>query len=157
MAVQHYRNLTNGLKCNCSTPHCRFIRLQSTACEQKHWDKVLHELGADFYFELARGTTCIVHDKSEKNRETRACWQGLSWIRYACHRAWDGGKPPTEFSRGNMNISPYWEEQFKRLPTKTRRMLEHYRKYYNGGIINAYSCWLPDTVEYLKKTGHMVM
>lgn len=142
MAFQHYRNLSRGNLCGCLAPNARPIRIQSTACEQKLWGNVLTTLGADMLYELANGTSCIVHDRSERDRETRACWQGLSWIRYACAREWRG-KAPDEFGRGGMNITGYWEEQFRLLPEATHRMLKFYGQYYKGGVVDLYSCYIP--------------
>lgn len=146
MPHQHYINLSRGFECGCPpNTGSRIIRIESTACEQKQWDKILKQLGADMFYELARGTSCVVHDKSERDRETRACWQGLSWIRYACGRAWMAAPAmvPKEFSRNGMEVTPFWEEQFRALPDSTRRMLDFYVKFYRGGMIDLYSCYMP--------------
>ncbi len=152
----HFRNLTRGLICECPswTVHqSRVVRIQSTACEQKRWDAILREVGADFYYCLAKGDAVVVHDRSERNRETRACWQGLSWIRYATHRAWRETEPPIEFSRGGMVLNPYWEEQFCQLPRSTRNLLRYYRKFDRGGLIDAQSCYVPANMRELIASG----
>lgn len=146
MAIQHYKNLSKGAGCSCIAPNARPIRIQSTACEQKLWGKLLVEAGADLLYELARGTTCIIHDSSEQDRETRACWQGLSWIRYACSREWRGAAP-REVVRGNLNLTSYWEQQFLSLPASTRRMLAFYGQYHKGHKVRLLSCWFPKPAE----------
>ena len=149
MAIVHYRNLTNGLFCDCppwTLYKTRVVRLQSTACEQKRWEAILHELGADLYYNLATGESCIIHDKSERERETRACWQGLSWVRYACHRAWREGEPPMEFSRGGMPLNPYWEEQYRGLSRSGQHLLKYFKKFDVGGMLDVYSCYTPPVV-----------
>ena len=124
----------------------RAIRLQSTACEQHRWDAILKELGADLFYNLAIGESCIIHDKSERERETRACWQGLSWVRYACHRTWRVSEPPMEFSRGGMPLNPYWEEQYKLLSRGTRHLVRYFKKFDKGGMLDMYSCYTPPVV-----------
>lgn len=143
MAYVHFRNLSRGFLCGCSPSSAHIVRIQSTACEQKRWGAILHEVGGDFLYNLAIGNTCVVHDRSERDRETRACWQGLSWIRYATHRAWRDTAPPPEFSRGGMVITPYWEEQFWGLPRSTRNLLKFYKQFDKGTLIDLYSCYMP--------------
>src|ERR1700721_1367744 len=103
-------NLTRGVFC----PHLdgkhpaypigpyRYSRIQSTQCEMKQWDKVvLSSFGPDLWMHLAMGHHLVVHDFSEKpfkhhieiRRETRACWQGMQFIRYVAERVWQ--MPPT--------------------------------------------------------------
>ena len=145
MGYIHFRNLTNGLVCDCprwDVYKTRVVRIQSTACEQKRWDAVLREVGADLFYCIATGDSCIIHDKSEKNRETRACWQGISWIRYATHRAWRDTEPPPEFSRCGMVVSPYWEQEFRKLPRSTRQMLKYFKKFDRGWFIDLASCYV---------------
>lgn len=103
-----YANLTNGLLC--APPDARITRLQSTHCEQKRWNDVIEYVGVDLLASLARGDEVIVHDRSERDRVPRAIWQGLSWVRYAAHRAWIGEEPPRELSRGSMDVTSYWAE-----------------------------------------------
>lgn len=40
----------------------RFIRIQSTLCEQKNWDRILQELDYDFLMHAAHGNEIIVYD-----------------------------------------------------------------------------------------------
>lgn len=143
MTIKHYINLSNGWICGCDVPSPHGItRIQSTACEQKRWASILDTLGADLLYNLAQGNACVIHDRSEKERETRACWQGLSWIRYATHRAWNPGlPPPSEKSRGGMALNRYWERVYQDLPNSTKHLLKYYRKYYTGGAVRLYSCY----------------
>lgn len=128
----YFINLSNGLICNSNgcfpDRPLKFVRIQSTWCEQKRWAPILDTLGADFLMALAEGRNVVVHDKSEKNRQTRAGWQGLSWIRYACMHAWYDVHT-REWSRSGVNVSDYWEEQYHKLPRGTRSMLRYFRRY----------------------------
>jgi hypothetical protein len=127
--MPEYANLTNGLLC--APSDAPLVRLPSTWCEQKAWDKVLTGLGADLYAHLARGEAITVHDQSERERQTRAQWQGLSWVRYACAVAW-GLKPRREISRFGMDVTEYWADVYESLDLTKRgresqRWLEYFR------------------------------
>lgn len=143
--IYHFRNLSRGLLCPCQTTRPHLIRIQSTRCEQKDWERIIHEVGAELLYTLAKGNIAMVHDVSERDRETRACWQGLSWIRYATFRTWypDNEKVPDEKSRTGHPLNPYWEEQFKRLSRPTRHLLRYYKQYIDKPQNSIYlrSCW----------------
>ena len=143
--IRHFRNLSKGLLCPCSTPKYSALRIQSTACEQKRWPVILHEAGAELLFTLAQGNIAIVHDRSARSRETRACWQGLSWMRYALFRAWNDQAlvVPSEKSPRGHPLNPYWEAQYALLPRSTRHLLRHFKRYYGlpGQTIYLRSCW----------------
>lgn len=122
----HYANLTNGVLC---APHNgRFTRIPSTFCEQKMWGRVIYGAGPDVLTTLARGYSVIVHDQSEKRRATRAQWQGLSWLRYACSLAW-GLPEPTEYSRNGMNVTSYWRGTWLGLPAPDRTWLAYFSRF----------------------------
>lgn len=119
----HYANLTNGVIC--APANANLTRIPSTWCEQKRWSKVLYGAGADLLATLASGYTCVVHDQSEKQRATRAQWQGLSWLRYACSMAWQLGEP-VEYSRNGMDVTGYWRGLWLGLPAADRSWLEYF-------------------------------
>lgn len=130
----HYVNLTRGLEC----PHLdtlptppRMLRIQSTWCEQKRWADILWTVGPDLYYHLAVGEVVTVHDLSEKPRQTRATWQGLSWIRAACQLAWDGRVQLPECSRGGMDLTGYWYQRWRALPERVHTHVEYFGRYRN--------------------------
>jgi len=147
---RRYVNLTRGALC----PHLRndswsgsadyrYVRIPSTWCEQKEWDRILTTLGADFLMDLAQGVQVSVHDFSERPRETRAMWQGLEWIRYALIRTW---YPSDESrvawtSRSGMTVASYWNAQYLRLNRNTVGMLEYYGNFTTGDGVNLRSCY----------------
>jgi hypothetical protein len=134
----HVANLTNGLFC----PHIeeienlRYSRIQSTHCEQKRWVQVVNGAGPDILMNLALGHEVIVHDKSERRSETRACWQGLSFIRYACEVRW--GLETTPINRPGMEA--YFREVLRRIGEPTERLLDYYSHYNGGYPIDLHSC-----------------
>ena len=125
-------NLTNGLACTVENP--RYLRIQSTWCEQKLWADVLWTLGADFYYHLARGEQIIVHDQSERRRETRACWQGLAWVRYCCERAWGLPVSPP-IMRGGHSAEGYFQTQYEALPERIHTYLAYYKQQATGPLL----------------------
>lgn len=149
----HYRdyiNLTRGALC----PHLddldpiylamvRYVRIPSTWCEQKRWGDILTSLGADFYMDLARGVDVTVHDVSEKDRETRAMWQGLEWVEYACTRTWYRGDEDRVqwVSRSGMNVRRYWDAAYKSLGDTHLALLRYYGNFIRGRGVNLSSCY----------------
>lgn len=142
--TRHYGNLSRGLTAVQHLPFGTYVaavRIPSTWCEQHLWGRVLETLGAHFYFDLAMGREVLVHDRSEKRRETRAMWQGLSWIRYAVNRAW-GLPNGLEFTRNGMFVGDYWEEEWRKLPKRTIALLRYYKDYVTdpNSSVRLYPC-----------------
>lgn len=139
--MRHYINLTRGLFCphmdGCDDPY--FTRIQSTACEQKLWPAVLSGVGPDLLTFLAAGGGVVVHDLSEKDRETRAMWQGLKFIKRACETFWD--LPLSEIDgRGGKPMQDYFDVEIASLPTTTKRQFRYYRQF-NPTQVNLVSCY----------------
>jgi hypothetical protein len=143
--MRHYINLSNGVRC----PHYSMIkyvlkepiywmRIQSTQCEQKLWPQILRTLGPQFYMDAA-SRPLLIHDQSERNRETRAMWQGLSWVRYALNRAWYG-LDTQSFTRSGLDVTLQWREAYRSLTKSDRAQLNYYRQF-TGTSINLTSCW----------------
>lgn len=69
-----------------------FVRIQSTACEQQHFERLMQGLDATLLLQLALGHTCLVYDLGSRNKKRgapRAIWYGLEFARYALTR-WVG-------------------------------------------------------------------
>lgn len=123
----------------------RFTRVQSTMCEQKLWDAVIMSLGPDLYWHLAQGSEVIVHDKSERDRETRACWQGLRLIRRACETVWHLPVTPVT-GRGGHCMEQYMDAViFQRhehgLSDSTWTYLSYWSKAVVPDRCELVSCW----------------
>ena len=75
----HFINLSNGIKAitDYNLSDYRFIRLQSTTCEQKRWEEILLTISDDFLISLALGYHCIVYDYGANKNVPRDVWQGL--------------------------------------------------------------------------------
>lgn len=127
--MEYFINLTAGLEHipDFKSLDFQFIRIQSTHCEQKHWEKILQDLDNNFLMKLAIGRKCCVFDftsrKSKKNK-SRAIWQGLAWIEYVLYRVWFGREIKLKFG-----MHMYFREQYKTLSDCTKRKLKYYRKF----------------------------
>ena len=141
--IHHWANLGMGLQCPCPKPRLHVTRLQSTRCKQKQWGQLIHDAGPELLFALASGHICIVHDVDAKLQESRACWQGLSFLRYACWKAWNPEiPPPLETSRVKQPLNGYWEQEWRKLPRSTRRWLRYFKQYHKPGTgLYLRSCW----------------
>jgi hypothetical protein len=135
----HVANLTNGLFCEHieNIENLRYSRIQSTHCEQKRWAQVVNGAGPDILMNLALGHEIIVHDKSERHNETRAMWQGLAFIRFACETRW--GLPISPIL-GRPSMESYFREVLRRIGEPTERLLDYYSRYNGGYPIDLRSC-----------------
>ncbi len=94
MKLKSYLNLTNGLnylsilKDKVDLSNADFVRIQSTACEQKLWHKILVELDYNFLVDIASGNQVFVFDTSACKNKSRALYQGLEWVKYFLNRYW---------------------------------------------------------------------
>ena len=138
----HVANLTNGLFC----PHIedidnlRYSRIQSTHCEQKRWAQVVQGAGPDILMNLALGHSVIVHDKSERRHETRACWQGLAFIRFACETRW--GLPVSPVLDNRPGMTAYFREVLNRIGEPTLRLIDYYQRFNGAYPLDLRSCKL---------------
>jgi hypothetical protein len=157
-------NLTNGLYC----PHLdnkhpaypignyRYSRIQSTHCEMKQWDEMVNtSFGPDLWLHLAMGHHLVVHDYSERpwkkdpaiRRETRACWQGVNFIRYVAERCWGMPITPSYGRNSQWEMTEYFEEAWYTLKSTTTHRVKYYNKHRNAVTppkIQLTSCWRED-------------
>jgi hypothetical protein len=86
--MKHYINLTNGLEYLIyGIKPDGFIRIQSTACEQKRWWDIILDLDYTFLLDITQNPV-IIYDASAHKNVPRAIFQGLEWIKYVLHRRW---------------------------------------------------------------------
>src|SRR3989304_3594428 len=127
--IKHFINLTNGIEALLynAPDGIGFIRIQSTACEQKRWDFILQDLDNNFLMWLAIGAECVVIDFGANKNVPRAIYQGLEFVRYVLNRRWLGLaiKP---IVRGN-NVSEYFSEQYDKLSDSTLKKLDYFKKF----------------------------
>jgi len=124
MRIYQYLNLTNGLE---RLPEIRgdvrYIRIQSTACEQKHWSELILTLDSDLLLHLARGNVCVVYDYGSRKETPRAVWQGLAFIRHCLENVWFGE------SKTNANFDAYFAACLSALSEPAKAKLRYYRRF----------------------------
>jgi hypothetical protein len=128
----NFVNLTNGLLA-IDLYHLedyRYVRIQSTWCEQKRWEDILWTLSDDFLMACAKGEICYVFDFSERRKSTRAVWQGLEWIKFVLYRRWYG---ETYMPEGRVKVAgKYFQEQYEKLSKKVLNRIDYYGKFCSG-------------------------
>ncbi len=134
----HFINLTNGIQAvrDYGLTDYRFMRLQSTACEQKRWEDILLTTTDDFMMAAALGHGCIVYDYGANKQVPRAVWQGLEWVKYALSKRWHGiNYQPQGRARTSTG---YFALQYEGLTKRARARMDYYKRYVNGPLcINA--------------------
>ena len=134
--VRHFINLSNGLEAieeyNLNIKNIRFLRIQSTVCEQKRWASIINDLPPDFLLSVALGHNVKVYDYGAKKDIPRAIWQGIEWVKYVLYRRWvDIKYCPTGRAR---SMAGYFEEQYCKLSRNIKKMLDYYGKFFIGEI-----------------------
>lgn len=144
--MRHFVNLTNGLQC-CQPASPSFLRIQSTWCEQKLWADVLWTVGPDFLYALATEDALMIHDVSERGRVTRALWQGVPWIRYACERAW-GIEPYPAIGRNGQDMSHHFRRVYAELPERVRKHATYFARFSTGTLAMTTPCEIGATKKW---------
>lgn len=128
--IKHFINLTNGIEFipNIKEPYS-FIRIQSTACEQKRWDFILQDLDYNFLMSLAVGEEVYVYDCGAHKEIPRAIYQGLEFVKFVLNKRWfDNAYIP--IVRGH-NCYQYFLEQYQQLNKKTKAKIDYFIKFLN--------------------------
>lgn len=119
----HYANLTRGVAC--APKNSRLCRIQSTQCEAKQWERVLLSIPDELIATVALGQFVVVHDFSERPRETRAMWQGLTLARIMMELRWFGEL------RGRYGSSRGGNSKIQHLKNVASDQPEHVRRKYD--------------------------
>ena len=130
----NFINLTNGMQAikDYGLSDFRFIRLQSTACEQKLWEEIILSISDDFLMSVALGRDCVVYDYGANKDIPRAIWQGLEWLKYVLYLKWYN-QEYTPQGRSSKSRS-YFYEQYKKLSKRARTRLNYFRNYADGEL-----------------------
>lgn len=133
MAIINYLNLTNGLEYMNKIDNYKLVRIQSSICESKKWDKLIKELDYNFLFDLAQGNMIQIYDTSSKKKESRALYQGVEFIRYVLLRRWfnaESEEIPTVVN--GHNVTDYFETEYKKLSDESKKKLDYVKKFLNS-------------------------
>lgn len=136
MTTRHFINLTNGLQAieehGLDPRDVRFIRIQSTWCEQKRWEDILMALSDDFLMQAALGHECVVYDYGAGKPVPRAVWQGLEWVKFVLRRRWHDEPYMPEGRAGP--LWTYFGGEYYRLADRTKTRLDYFRKFVDGPL-----------------------
>ena len=136
----NYINLTSGLEFLDKIPDAKFIRIQSTLCEQKQWSRIIEDLDYDFLINLAQGKTIMVYDTTAKKKIPRALYQGVEFIRYALERRWFDNVNVEAFVK-EQNVTQYFASQYALLTERAKKKLDYVKKFLNTDKVYLYSVY----------------
>lgn len=135
--VKSYINLTNGIEAFENAPYDfydGFIRIQSTACEQKRWDFLLQELDTDFLMNIALGNSVRVVDYGASKETSRAVYQGIEFIKFVLKKHWLGITDRVIVR--HTDSTNYFEEVYRNLSKRTLRKLDYFKKFVKTDTID---------------------
>jgi hypothetical protein len=124
-----YLNLSNGIEyLENARYYDSFIRIQSTALEQKRWDFVIQELDYNFLIDCVTGKSIIVVDFSAKRNISRALWQGVPFIEYVLNKYVLGVEDAQCFFKKH-NATKYIDEVISKFEKRTLKKLDYLKKF----------------------------
>ena len=145
MKAYPFINLSNGIevfdRCGLDFDQCRFLRIQSTACEQKRWGQILDDLSPDFLMLAALGKRIVVYDFGANKEIPRAIWQGLEWVKFTLWRRWHVS-PYQPIGRAH-SMQGYFVQQYRQLDRRTKARLDYYGRFCDGNKLDIQSITAP--------------
>lgn len=135
MKVVKYLNLTNGLEYLKEIKDYKIVRIQSTICEAKNWDKLIQDLDYNFLMDLAQGNKIEIYDTSSKKRISRALFQGVEFIKYALNRRWFDNENAQAMVK-EQNVTTYFKYEYERLSKNAKSKLDYIKKFLNANEVN---------------------
>ena len=92
MKTKHFINLTNGLEIinnsSLDIDKLNYMYIASTTLERNDYIKLLTDLDHNFLFNLAIGNEVIFYDFGTNRKNSKTCYLGINFIRYALTRFW---------------------------------------------------------------------
>jgi hypothetical protein len=126
----NFINLTNGIQAieDYGLKDLHFIRIQSTWCEQKEWERIILTISDDFLMHAALNVPCVVYDYGANKPVPRAIWQGLEWIKFVLTRIWYNEDYRIE-GRGGVAMENYFNSEIHKLSETVWNRIAYYRRY----------------------------
>lgn len=139
LELSSWDTIKQGTGCQAVEPLLRYA-LQTAASyvripDKVNWSNLLDTLGAEFYMALIAGPIIIHHPHMNSMSQLK-----LSWIRYACHRAWYGNEKQDEVTHLGEDLTAGWRERFHALPDTTIDMLRFFQQYVRVPTVTLYAC-----------------
>ncbi len=126
--MAHYINLSNGIEVLLREfwSQLNVIRIQSTKLELGQMEDVIYDLDYDFLLHLALGYHVTVYDftKRGRNKQPRAIWQGLEWIKFVLNRVWFDRETKCE---NGMHV--HFISEYCKLSRKTKAKIKYFKKF----------------------------
>ena len=136
-----YINLTNGIEAipDLQGTDYRFLRIQSTMCEQHNWDRILQDLDYDFLMNVALGNEVVVYDFGAGRPIPKSVYQGLEFIKYVLHKRWLGQEYLTDINKSpgspiRCDCNSYFESCYKNLERRSIAKVDYCKPYVRGSI-----------------------
>lgn len=153
-AVRHYLNLTNGIEAipilrdrGVNIEDLRFVRIQSSHCENFDLESILWNLDYDFLMSAAQGYACLMYDfgsrgikiDDHRNGTPRAFWMGLQWIRYILNYYWsfDSDCKNGIYIKGYNCVTQFVNKR-KELSASVVRKIKYFRPYVQTSSVKIY-------------------
>lgn len=137
----YYINLTNGIEAIpiIPTDQYRFIRIQSTLCEQKNWNRIIQDLDYDFLMNVALGNEVVIYDFGAGKPIPKAIYQGVEFIKYVLYKRWLNKEYMTSVNRTRSepirrDCNSYFESCYKNLDRRSKTKLDYFKPYVVGVI-----------------------
>ena len=141
-----YINLTNGLE---ALPilhelniEPKFLNIQSTQLEQKHYSTMMERLGPDFLMDVALGRNIVIIDYGARKELSRAIYKGVTFIKYALERIWFEKEPerilirPRSKNRRLQDVTREFDRYYHTFPKSLRHYLRRFKPYVLNEDIN---------------------
>ena len=161
--TRHYVNLSCGAEAlealaaqGVDRDALRFVRVQSSHCENRDYGGVLASLDADLLLHLALGCRCRVYDFGSRRKRwpgegldlcvPSAIWWGLEVARYALSKLWGLASPPPPLLHGHDSTREV-DHAIARLPAPLSRRLKYYRRWVATPTLRLEGCFAPSALD----------
>ena len=161
--TRHYVNLSCGAEAlealaaqGVGGDALRFVRVQSSHCENRDYGGVLASLDADLLLHLALGCRCRVYDFGSRRKRwpgegldlcvPSAIWWGLEVARYALSKLWGLASPPPPLLHGHDSTREV-DHAIARLPAPLSRRLKYYRRWVATPVLRLEGCFAPSALD----------
>lgn len=139
--MKYIVNITSGIQIINLVPTVHgFCRIQSTLCEQKNWSRLIEDLDWNVLVWLASGEKVKIIDCSNHGWGSRACWQGVEFIKFCLEKNWFG-KANKVFFKLN-NSTNYCENQYYKLSKRAMAKIKSARRLLNPSLKCVNLLWI---------------
>ena len=132
MKTINFINLTNGIEAieRFGLTDYQFVRIQSSICEAKHWERLLEQMDDNLLMNLALGNHCVIYDFSANKEIPRALYQGVAFLEFVLERRWFNRNSPMVIRR-MINNDTYYENAYQKIQRNKliKKKLDYFKKF----------------------------